>query len=92
MAKLTTDEVKHVAKLSKLNLTSEEIKIYTPQLEKIIEYVGSLQEVNTDGIEPTSQTTGLTNVERKDEIKTQDNIGLSIHYKVPAILEGRTNK
>ena len=69
MAKLTTDEVKHIAKLSRLNLTEEEIKKFQGQLSKIVDYISQLSEVDTSALVPTSQTTGLENVFRLDEIK-----------------------
>ena len=69
MAKLTTDEVKHIAKLSRLNLTEEEIKKFQGQLSKIVDYISQLSEVDTSVLVPTSQTTGLENVFRLDEIK-----------------------
>lgn len=66
---LTTDEVKKVAVLARLNLTDEEIELYRGQLSSILDYVGQLKEVNTDGVEPTSQVTGLTNVTREDVVE-----------------------
>ncbi len=65
---LTKDEVRHIAKLAKLELTDEEIEKYAVQLSSILDFFGQLQEVNTDDVEETSQVTGLTNVMRKDEI------------------------
>lgn len=65
--KLTIDEVKHVAELAKLKLTSKELKKIQMQLSQILEYVGQLSEVDTKGVEPTSQVTGLENVFRQDE-------------------------
>lgn len=103
MAKLTKKEVKHVADLSNLSLTDEEIKKFTPQLDKIIEFVATLSEVDTDGVEPTSQTTGLKNILREDAVKPEDYLTQSeatsgtdnSHndlFKVPAILENRSNE
>lgn len=69
MAKLTTDEVKHIAKLSKLDLGEEEIKKFQGQLSKIVDYISQLSEIDTSNLEPTSQTTGLENVFRLDQIK-----------------------
>lgn len=68
MAGLTLDDTKHVAKLAKLDLTPTEIKKFTGQLSKVIDLINELNEVDTDNIEPTSQTTGLTNITREDEI------------------------
>lgn len=69
MAKLSVDEVKHIAKLSKLDLTSSELTKFQEQLSKIVDYISQLSEVDTSNIEPTSQTTGLENVFRVDEVK-----------------------
>lgn len=78
MAKLTIDEVKHVAKLSKLDLTTDEVIKFQGQLSKIVDYISQLSDVDTSNIEPTSQTTGLENITREDEIKpesfTQDEV------------------
>ena len=72
MSKLSEKDVGHVAKLAKLKLSKEEIKKFKSQLSTVIEFVEELNEVDTDNVEPTSQTTGLINVFRKDEIKTED--------------------
>jgi aspartyl-tRNA(Asn)/glutamyl-tRNA(Gln) amidotransferase subunit C len=72
MVKLTNDDTKHVAKLARLNLTDEEIKKFSTQLSAVLDYVDQLSEVDTTGIEPTAQTTGLTNVLREDLIKPEN--------------------
>lgn len=64
--KLTRDQVLHVAALARLGLKEEEIAKFQMQLSGILEYVGMLNEVNTDGIELTSQVTGLENIMRED--------------------------
>ncbi len=63
----TSDEVKHVAKLANLPLTTEEEEKYAEQLSKILEYVDQLNKVDTKGIEPTFNVSGQKNVMRKDE-------------------------
>lgn len=63
---LSDNQVKHVAKLAKLDLSNEEVKKFTGQLSDILEYVDQLNEVDTDKVEPTSQVTGLTNVTEGD--------------------------
>ncbi len=91
MVKLTKKEVIHVAELSNLKLTNVEIKKFTPQLDKIIEFIATLSEVDTTNIEPTSQTTGLTNVLREDEIKVDNMLTPETdYYKVPSILHNRS--
>ncbi len=67
MASLTTEEVAHIAKLSNLKLTKNEISKFRKQLASVIGFVRKLQEVDTENIEPTSQTTGLVGVTREDK-------------------------
>lgn len=103
MTKLTKKDVLHVAELSNLDLTDAEIETFIPQLSKIVEYVGQLSEVDTSQVEPTSQTTGLTNVLRKDEIKDTNILSVTKatsqaptkhknFFKVKAILTERADK
>ena len=102
MAKLTKKEVKHVADLSNLVLTEAEIAKFTPQLDKIIEFVGTLDEVDTKNVEPTSQTTGLKNVLRDDITKSDESLtqaealsnteDYNGYFKVSSILENRSNE
>lgn len=65
--KLGEEEVKHVAKLAGLTLTPAEVKKFQKQLSQVLDYVEILNEVNTKGIEATSQVTGLENVFREDK-------------------------
>jgi aspartyl-tRNA(Asn)/glutamyl-tRNA(Gln) amidotransferase subunit C len=65
--KLTTEEVKHVAKLANLDLTDQEVNQFQEQLSEVLDYVEILKEVSTDKVEPTSQVTSLENVLREDE-------------------------
>ncbi len=67
-AELTTSEVRHVADLAKLKLTDEELENYRKQLSSILDLVGKLKAVNTEGIEPTNQVTHLENVFREDAV------------------------
>lgn len=68
MSKITVEEVLKLAKLSHLHLTDEEAEKYAKEIESILEYVEQLQSIDTYGLEPTYQVTGLTNVEREDVI------------------------
>ena len=68
MGSLSKDDVLHVAKLSKLTLTPDEITKFQEQLSKIVDYRSQLSEVDTSNYEPTSQTTGLENIFREDKI------------------------
>jgi len=70
MAQLTRDDVIHLAMLAKLALNDEEIDRYSVEISRILDYVEQLQAVDISGLEPTSQVTGLLNVERIDEIRS----------------------
>jgi aspartyl-tRNA(Asn)/glutamyl-tRNA(Gln) amidotransferase subunit C len=63
---ITRDEVAHLARLSRLALSDEELDHLAPQLGQIISAVAQVQEVAAEGIPPTSHATGLTNVFRDD--------------------------
>ena len=67
MAKLTRDEVLKLAKLANLKLTEQEISHFQTEISAILDYVEQLQSVDTQGLEPTYQVTGLKNVTRSDE-------------------------
>lgn len=89
-------DVSHVAKLANLPLTDREKNKFEKQLSSILEYIEKLNEVDTKGIEPTSQVTGLENVTREDaatpslsqdEVLQNTNSKHNGLFKVPAILE-----
>jgi aspartyl-tRNA(Asn)/glutamyl-tRNA(Gln) amidotransferase subunit C len=67
MAQLTLTEVKRLAALSRLQLSDEEAAEFLAELNAILGYVEKLSSVDTTGIEPTAQVTGLKNVMRPDE-------------------------
>ena len=58
----------HLAQLSSLQLSDSEVENLRTDLENIINYIKQLNEVDTSGVEPTYQVTGLENVWRGDEI------------------------
>ena len=68
MSTITTDDVRHLAQLSSLQLSDSEVENLRTDLENIINYINQLNEVDTSGVEPTYQVTGLENVWRGDEI------------------------
>lgn len=74
MTKLSREDVLNLAKLSKLELTEEEIEKFRTELSEILGYVEKLSEVDVAGLKPTTQVTGLTNVMRNDVVK---NYGLT---------------
>ena len=67
MSKLTREEVLKLAQLARLALTDEEVDEFTGELSAILQYVEQLQKIDVNGLEPTNQVTGLTNIMRADE-------------------------
>jgi aspartyl-tRNA(Asn)/glutamyl-tRNA(Gln) amidotransferase subunit C len=77
MSKLSREDVLKLARLSRLKLTDGEVEKFRDELSDILDFVEILKNVDTAGLKPTSQTTGLKNVMRKDEpldygYKTED--------------------
>lgn len=66
---ISTDDVRHVAKLARLELTEEETIKYSKQLGDIIKYVEQMNEVDTTGVEPMPHPIPVYNVMREDEVK-----------------------
>ena len=64
--KLSKEEVLHLAKLAGLNLTDEEIELNSQQLSETIEYIKNLDELNTEGVEPTNSVVDLSNITFED--------------------------
>ena len=65
-SKLTEQEVRHVAKLARLNCTDQEVTLFTEQLGAILEYIDQLDELDTTNIEPLAHCLPVHNVLRED--------------------------
>jgi aspartyl-tRNA(Asn)/glutamyl-tRNA(Gln) amidotransferase subunit C len=89
MAKLSRDDVLKLARLAKLDLTDEEVERYAAELGEILDYVAQLQSVEVDGLEPTNQVTGLTNVTRPDEIKDYGYEPAELLKNVPSVQDNQ---
>ncbi|HPF30731.1 MAG TPA: Asp-tRNA(Asn)/Glu-tRNA(Gln) amidotransferase subunit GatC [Candidatus Saccharibacteria bacterium] len=72
MTQISRDDVLHLAQLSSLELSDNEVDILMTDLSKIIGYVNKLSELDTEGVEPTYQVTDLKNVWREDQIIDYD--------------------
>jgi len=97
---ISKEQIEHIAKLARIELTEKEKEKFSTELSSILEYIDKLNQVDTGKIEPISQVTGLKNILRSDESgsKTRDirdrilrgapakNPG-GDYFKVPKILE-----
>ncbi|MBB2942105.1 aspartyl-tRNA(Asn)/glutamyl-tRNA(Gln) amidotransferase subunit C [Actinoplanes lutulentus] len=66
MAAISREEVAHLARLSRLAVTEEELDRFAGQLDVILQSVARVGEVAADDIPPTSHSVPLTNVYRED--------------------------
>jgi len=92
-------DVRKIAKLAHLEITDEEVALYTPQMAEIVSYIEQLNELNTDNIEPMLGGLTLegqaTKTDREDtEIPSlgqeaalnQAPVGVAGHFQVPKVL------
>jgi aspartyl-tRNA(Asn)/glutamyl-tRNA(Gln) amidotransferase subunit C len=93
---LKPDEVRWVAHLARLDLSAAELEQMTPQLSAILDYVGQLQQVATDGVEPLAHPLPIHNVFREDEPAASLPVDAALanaprrhgdFYSVPAVLD-----
>jgi len=94
--KISEEEVRHVANLSKLSFSDEETTEFATTLSKIVDMIELLNEVNTEGVPVTTTMADRKTVMREDVAVAGDdrdelfkNVPQSENYyiKVPAILE-----
>lgn len=94
--KITRPEVEHVARLARLSLSSEEINALTGQMDAILGYVEKLNELDTQGILPTSHAVPMENAFRSDEVKVSIGIERALAnapeasgscFRVPRVIE-----
>jgi aspartyl-tRNA(Asn)/glutamyl-tRNA(Gln) amidotransferase subunit C len=59
MSRVTTKTVEHVARLARLSLDQEEATTFARQLDQILEYAQTLQDLDTEGVPPMSQAVSV---------------------------------
>jgi aspartyl-tRNA(Asn)/glutamyl-tRNA(Gln) amidotransferase subunit C len=93
---LTNKDVRYIAALARIHVPDNELEDFTHRLEHIISYVNQLNELNVEGVEPTSHVLHLQNVYRADIRKPSlpQNEALSTaveshqgSFKVPRVIE-----
>ena len=66
---VSRDDIIHIAKLSRLEFTDEELEKYTKDLDNIVNFANTLSEIDVSGVKPTNHILDIKNVFRKDEVK-----------------------
>jgi len=93
---LTVEEVRWVAHLARLELTSAELAMMAGQLTSIIDYFNQLQQVDTDDVEPLAHPLPIHSIFRADESAPSLPVDAALanapdrrgaFYGVPAVLE-----
>ena len=67
--KVSAEDVKHIAQLSRLTVPESEMELFTEQFNQILNYADILEKLDTTGIEPTPYVLPVSNVLREDEVK-----------------------
>ena len=93
---ITTEDVLHLAVLSNISLDKKQIEPLKKDLDNIVNYISQLDELDTEGIEPTYQCFDMQNVWREDiieefEADREDLLSLTVEnedhqIKVPKVL------
>jgi len=97
MAKeIDQNQVRKVARLSRLDLTNQELEEFTGQLRAILDYVEKMNELDTDNVEPLAHCLPIANVLREDEVRESLGTDKTLanapqrdgeFFKVPKILD-----
>lgn len=94
---ISVEDIKHITRLSKLHFNQDEVAYYLKDLNRIIEYVNKLSEIDLEDITPTAHILPISNVFRKDELKHSMEISEILKnapdvqedcFHVPQVVEG----
>ena len=68
MARITSDEVRHLSVLTRIGMTDEEVELMRDQMSNILDNIDVLNQVDTEGVEPTAHSVDVVSVMRDDEV------------------------
>lgn len=94
--KITIADVEHVARLSRLELSDDEKKLFAGQMDAIMGYVDKLAELDTGNVVPTSHAVPMENAFREDLVRPSIGVEKALgnapqrvesFYKVPKVIE-----
>jgi aspartyl-tRNA(Asn)/glutamyl-tRNA(Gln) amidotransferase subunit C len=93
--KITEADVRHVAKLARLDVTDEEVQLFAGQLAAVLEHAEDVEALDTAGVPPTAHPLPLVNVLRddvprdsldRDEVLAMAPAAEDNRFRVPRIL------
>ena len=70
--KISDETIEYVGILAKLELSGQEIEDAKADMEKMLDYIDTLNELDTEGIEPMSHVFPVNNVFREDVVENGD--------------------
>ena len=94
--KIDEKQVRQVAKLARLELTDDQVALFSTQLSAILEYIEKLDELDTESVEPLAHCLPIHNVFRDDIVKNSLGAERTLanapqqhdeYFKVPKILD-----
>ena len=94
--RIDESQVRHVAKLARLELSDDEVEKFSGQLSAILEYIEKLNELDTESVEPLAHCLAIHNVFREDQAKESLDADSALanaperegqFFKVPKILD-----
>lgn len=71
---INKDTVRYIGEIARIDFTEEEQGYFAPQLTNIVDYVEKINELDLDGVEPTYNVHGTTNVMDEDVARKYENI------------------
>jgi len=84
---VSTEQVRHIAKLARIAMSDEEIERLAPELNNILGWIEQLGEVNTDGVEPLTAVIDQK-LRLRDDVVTEGNIRDEILANAPEAQHG----
>ena len=87
MPHLSAAQVRHIAKLARLEIGDDEVEKYAKELSAILAYIDQLSAVDTSKVQATAQVTGITNGMQPDQINPSpvDPQEASCHEPLPIV-------
>jgi aspartyl-tRNA(Asn)/glutamyl-tRNA(Gln) amidotransferase subunit C len=84
---VSTEQVRHIAKLARIAMSDEEIERLAPELNNILGWVEQLAEVNTEGVEPLA-TVVDQKLRLRDDVVTEGDIRDEVLANAPEAQHG----
>lgn len=67
--RITAADVRHVARLARLDVTDDEVELFAGQLAAVLEHAEDVEALDTAGVPPTAHPLPLVNVLRDDKAR-----------------------